>query len=243
MRPLPVKKMANLYSMKTHQPALAIARGLLFAPVVTAVVIFARGCYRPKNRRGRFGTIIVLGTAQYDGVPSRQFAGRLQWAAELWHDFETQRIITVGGNLPGDRYTEAEVGRTYLLQAKVDPDCIVAVPKGNDTAGSYQALTPYLLGKALIVTDPNHCLRAELLARFEGIDGQSSPTPYCPTHFPGKNWTWTFLHELGGMVVVVVRALLGKRASDLCEDGLRYLQGWLRPSRVARHQVLRGGRR
>ena len=234
--------MANLYSMKTKLLRWKIHRGFFWAPVLAGVAICARGRYRPKNRRGRFGTIIVLGTAQYDGVPSRQFAGRLQWAAQLWHDHQCQRVITVGGNLPGDRYTEAAVGRTYLLKAKVDPDCIVAVPEGNDTAGSYQALKPYLLGKALIVTDPNHSLRAELLARLEGIDGLSSPTPYCPTHFPGKNWTWTFLHELGGVAVVTVRAIVGKQASHLVEDGLRYLQGWLRPSRVARHEVLRGGR-
>lgn len=205
--------------------------------------IYLRGKYRPKNTRNRFGTIIVLGTAQYDGVPSRQFAGRLQWAAQLWHDHETQRIITVGGNLPGDRFTEAEVGRTYLLQARVDPDCLVAVPKGNDTLGSLRALEPMIIGKALIVTDPNHSLRAELIAKQEGIDALSSPTPYCPTSFPGKAWTWTFLHEIGGLAVVAIAAVFGRQAADQFENGLRYLQGWLRPSRVARHEVLRNGRR
>lgn len=221
--------------------ALRVILNTTLAVIGAALVgVIGRGHYRPTNKpRTAYGTIIVLGTAQYNGIPGRQFAARLRWAAELWHQHETQTIITVGGNLPGDVFTEAEVGRTTLLKAKVDPDCMIAVPEGNDTLGSYVALKPHLVGKALIVTDPHHALRAELLARLVGIDAQASPTPYCPTTFPTKSWFLSLSHELGGLIVVAIHALLGRRSAAVVEDWLRYAQGLLRPSRVARHEKLR----
>ena len=169
--------------MKSHTTAI------ITSPILLAITnILVRGRFRPTNTRHRFDTILVLGTTQYGGVPSRQFAARLRWAAELWHMHGTQNIITVGGKLPTDTTTEAEVGRNYLLQAKVDPDCLIPVPEGNDTLGSYHAALERLgddyHGTILIVTDPNHALRAELLAKQIGMNARVSPTPYCPAIFP-----------------------------------------------------------
>lgn len=217
---------------------------LILTPLATAITsILIRGRIRPKNTRDRFGTILVLGTAQYNGVPSRQFAARLRWAADLWHMLGTQKIITVGGKLPGDTTTEAEAGRAYLLQAKVAPDYLQAIPEGNDTLGSYEAALPSIVGgphgSVLIVTDPNHALRAELLAKQVGMNARVSPTPYCPARFPTKSFFWTLSHEVGGIIVVTTTALLGRKYAATVEDLLRYAQGILRPSRVARHQVLR----
>jgi len=125
----------------------------------------------------------------------------------------TQNIITVGGKLPTDTTTEAEVGRNYLLQAKVDPDCLIPVPEGNDTLGSYHAALERLgddyHGTILIVTDPNHALRAELLAKQIGMNARVSPTPYCPAIFPTKGFFWTLSHEVGGLIVVATTAALG----------------------------------
>lgn len=64
---------------------------------IPPLAMVVRGRIRPKNSRKRFPTIVVLGTAQYDGVPSRQFAGRLKWAAEQWHTQRSQKVVTVGG--------------------------------------------------------------------------------------------------------------------------------------------------
>ena len=48
--------------------------------------------------------VVVLGTAQYDGRPSRILAGRLRHAGELAIS-RGLPVITVGGQLPGDRFT------------------------------------------------------------------------------------------------------------------------------------------
>ena len=81
---------------------------------------------------------IVLGTAQYDGRPSRILAGRLRHAGEL-ATAEGLEVITVGGKLPGDRFTEAGVGRSYLREHF--PHLTVhAVEEGMDTRSSRKAV-------------------------------------------------------------------------------------------------------
>lgn len=218
--------------------------------LVPPLAIAARGAWRPRNTREqgrpRFPTMVVLGTAQYDGIPSRQFAARLQWAAELWQQVKMQDIITLGGQLPGDRYTEAEVGRDYLLTTHVDADLLHEVGEGNDTRGSFEALKRAAeTGQVpvneplLIVTDPNHALRAELIARQVGFKATSSGTPHVPTQFPSRRWWRTLLHETGGLAVVGMRQFLGAGPARSTESFLRGIQGTAMPSRRKRHRLLK----
>lgn len=184
-------------------------------------------------------SLVVLGTAQYDGRPSKQFAARLDHALLLWREGRAEHIYTLGGRLPGDRFTEAQAGRDYLLERGVPPEAVTEVPDGNDTRGSYETLVRnHVPGKTIIVTDPNHALRAELLARQAGIDAVASPTRTSPTRFPGRSWWLTLSHEVGGLVVVDVSRFFGRGTGDRLETLLRRLQAGLRPSRRARHEKL-----
>ena len=187
-------------------------------------------------------TLIVPGTAQYDGRPGAQFAARLDQAVELWRVNPSLHIITVGGNLPGDRYTEAGVGAAHLRRAGVDPGAITAVAQGNDTRGSLAAaLAAYPNpGRVIIVTDPNHCLRARLIGREVGFRNVSTVgAAGTPTRFPGKHWVWTLLHESAGLAVADLRRLPGSAAvADMLERRLRAVAGRLRPSRSTRYRHL-----
>lgn len=183
--------------------------------------------------------LLVLGTAQYDGNPSLQLAARLDHALELWRGERTEHIWTLGGNLPGDRYTEAEVSRTYLLRHGVPEEQVTAVPQGNDTRGSYEAFLDVHDPKpSLIVTDPLHALRAEVIAKQVGIDAIATPTHTSPTRFPDRSWWLALSHEVGGLAVIDVSRLLGQATGDRLEAILRRLQSSLRPSLRARHEVL-----
>ena len=184
-------------------------------------------------------SLVVLGTAQYDGRPSKQFAARLDHALLLWRGGRAEHIYTLGGRMPGDRFTEAHAGRDYLVERGVPEEAVTEIPEGNDTRGSYVALTRHHdPGTTLIVTDPNHALRAELLARQAGIDALASPTRTSPTRFPGKSWWLTLSHETGGLMVVDVSHAFGRQNADKLEELLRGLQAGLRPSRRARHEKL-----
>ncbi|WP_338021052.1 YdcF family protein [Corynebacterium macginleyi] len=142
--------------------------------------------------------IVVLGAAQYDGRPSRILAGRLRHAGELATSCGLP-VITVGGRLPGDRFTEAGVARDYLREHFPELK-VSAVEKGLDTRESLAAvMDANALGDAIIVTDPLHRLRTWIIARQEGLKASVSGTLYYPARRLSKPW-WRYLaHECGGL--------------------------------------------
>lgn len=220
-----------------------IAYGALAVTLLPAVAVIARGRVRAYPRK-QADVIVVLGTAQYNGTPSRTFAARLQWAARLWHENKRLDVITVGGNLPGDNFTEAEVGRKYLLTNRVDPEAVVAIEQGNDTRGSLEAVRAYLKEQGredaflVLVTGPLHALRSEFLAWQMGLKAIASATGYHTLTFGSPKWFKALAHELGGLVVVGVAWGLGEEARDMVEQGLRRIAAGLWPSRKARYNKI-----
>jgi len=161
-------------AVKTMAAALTLA----------LVVLAGTGAYvwwfaRQDDRRVS-DAIVVLGAAQFDGRPSSVFTARLVHARDLWRDDVAPRIITVGGNQPGDRFTEASSGKTWLAQNGVPGRRVIAVENGTDTLSSVTAVQQEMqrrgLSTAVIVTDPWHALRTRSMARDRGIDAVMSPT-------------------------------------------------------------------
>jgi vancomycin permeability regulator SanA len=128
--------------------------------------------------------IVVLGAAQFNGRPSSVFTARLVHARDLYKLKVAPRIITVGGNRVGDRYTEASAGKAWLTQHGVPAARIVAVGTGSDTLTSLKAVEHRMQqgswSTAVIVTDPWHSLRARAMATDQGIDAAMSPTRQGP---------------------------------------------------------------
>jgi uncharacterized SAM-binding protein YcdF (DUF218 family) len=128
--------------------------------------------------------IVVLGAAQFNGRPSSVFTARLVHARDLYQLKVAPRIITVGGNRVGDRYTEASAGKAWLTQHGVPASRIVAVGSGTDTLTSLKAVEQRMQqgswSTAVIVTDPWHSLRARAMATDQGIDAAMSPTRQGP---------------------------------------------------------------
>ena len=88
---------------------------------------------RQDDRRAS-DAIVVLGAAQFDGRPSSVFTARLVHARDLYEDDVAPRIVTVGGNRAGDRFTEAAAGKRWLTEHGVPGQhAIVAVATGSDT--------------------------------------------------------------------------------------------------------------
>jgi uncharacterized SAM-binding protein YcdF (DUF218 family) len=128
--------------------------------------------------------IVVLGSAQYNGVPSSIFEARLEHAIVLYEDGVAPVIVTVGGKATGDEFTEAEAGRDYLANAGIPDDALLAVPEGVDTLESMRVVSTAFeergWNSAVLVTDPWHAMRAERMAQDAGIEAQSSPTRQGP---------------------------------------------------------------
>ena len=168
---------------------LRIAVKVLAAVVLLAVLVLAVTATRVwwfarQDDHRVSDAIVVLGAAQFDGRPSSVFTARLVHARDLWQDDVAPRIITVGGNREGDRFTEAGAGRQWLSDHGVPARRVVAVEIGSDTLSSVEAVHTAMRkhgwSTAVIVTDPWHALRTRSMASDRGIDAAMSPTRQGP---------------------------------------------------------------
>ena len=159
--------------------AFVLAVVLLVVSTATAIWWTARHDSQPHS-----DAIVVLGSAQYNGVPSSIFEARLEHALRLWNDGVAPVIVTVGGKADGDQFTEAASGRDYLAEAGVPEDALLAVEEGVDTLESMRAVGTVFHERgwdsAVLVTDPWHAMRAERMAEDAGITADSSPTRQGP---------------------------------------------------------------
>ncbi|MGY1813621.1 YdcF family protein [Blastococcus sp. SYSU D00820] len=160
--------------------AVVLAALLLFASTAAAIWWTARQDSRPAS-----DAIVVLGSAQYNGVPSSNLEARLEHALQLYEAGVAPVVVTVGGKAPGDEFTEAWAGQNYLVtEGGLDEAATLAVPEGRDTLESLRAVAREFAARgwesAVLVTDPWHAMRAERMAEDSGLAAESSPTRQGP---------------------------------------------------------------
>lgn len=126
--------------------------------------------------------IVVLGAAQYDGVPSPVFKARLEQAAYLYREGVAGAIIVTGGKRPGDRFTEAGAGEHYLIEEGVPDEDIRGEDEGTTTWESLtrvRDLTEGEVDSVLFVSDPMHSERIKRMAADLGFEAvYTSPASY-----------------------------------------------------------------
>ena len=159
------------------------------------------------------GAIVVLGAAQYDGRPSPQLQARLDHALELWNLNLASYIVVTGGKQEGDRFTEAAASRKFLESSGVASDLIFEENSGTTTYASLFAVSQVAnqlgIDRVLIVSDPFHLLRAELIANEVGLSASSSATQ--SSVIRGGD---AFRHNLQEAVGVAVGRIVGFRRVD-----------------------------
>jgi uncharacterized SAM-binding protein YcdF (DUF218 family) len=171
-------------SLVRRHPLLALTAFALFGVVVvvgaSAVTVWRAAHHDGASDVEALDAILVLGAAQYDGTPSPVFRGRLDHAVLLFEQDRAGHILVLGANQPGDRTTEAEAGRDYLIAQGVPSDAVVAVPIGSTSFESLQAaarsMRDHELASAFLVSDPWHNARIESMAADLGFEGVASAT-------------------------------------------------------------------
>jgi uncharacterized SAM-binding protein YcdF (DUF218 family) len=125
------------------------------------------------------GAIVVLGAAQYNGVPSPALRVRLDHAIELYHRGFAPKVVLTGGRLQGDRFTEAGVGFAYLRGAGIPESALELENQGTNTWESLAAVARFLqaegVHEVVLVSSPYHSLRVEHIADDVGLVGHASP--------------------------------------------------------------------
>ncbi len=174
---------------------------LLVLTIVVAVVALRVVTVGHRDERATAQAIVVLGAAQYDGRPSPVYSARLDHAAQLFRDGVAPHVVTIGGGQDGDRVTEGEAGRQYLRDAGIDPSALLAVGTGNDTLVSMRAAAQQLNNRGwtsvVLVTDPWHSERSQLIAGDLGLSVQVSPVSTGPATAPGVEGRYVVRETLG----------------------------------------------
>lgn len=171
---------AILRAVRTLLVVLVLLGGVV--AVLTAAAVVRHG--RVDDAR-RADAIVVLGAAQFDGRPQQYLVSRLEHARALFESGTAPRIVTLGGKQPGDRFTEAQAGRDWLVRHGVAADAVVAIGTGNDTLESVRAAATRFdregWTSAVVVTDPWHELRSTTMLKDNGVTAYGSPTRSGPS--------------------------------------------------------------
>jgi uncharacterized SAM-binding protein YcdF (DUF218 family) len=146
------------------------------------------------------GAILVMGAAQYDGVPSPDLRARLNEALKLYDAHDARFIILTGYKQPGDVYTESESGAMYLEKAGV-PRSAILQAGGDNSFENIADAAAELRGRGattvLVSTDPFHEDRSMAIASQQGLT--PSPTPTQTSPITGWSTMPYFLKEAVGV--------------------------------------------
>lgn len=153
--------------------------------------------------------IVVLGAAQYAGRPSPVLRARLDHALTLWNRGLASHLILTGGKGAGDTTTEAAVGRAYMLRRGVPDSVMLLENRGRSTdesmGGVVQLMESRHLDDAILVSDPFHMMRLQILAWRHGLHALPSPTKTSPI---SANRAESITYILSESVKVPLTALL-----------------------------------
>ncbi len=128
--------------------------------------------------------IVVFGAAQYNGAPSPVLKARLDHAFDLEESGLASIVITTGGSGGDPNFTEAGVGRDYLIQRGIAAERLLSETRGETTYASAQAVAALLRKRGaracLVVSDGFHIYRIKLIFSSQGISAYGSPAPDSP---------------------------------------------------------------
>lgn len=153
--------------------------------------------------------IVVLGAAQYAGRPSPVLKARLDHALGLWKQGLAPRVILTGGTGSGDTTSEAAVGRIYMMRRGIPDSVIMLENQGRSTDESLSGVASLMharqLVHAILVSDPFHMLRLQILSWRYGLKVVPSPTRTSPI---SANRVESLVYILSESVKVPLTAVL-----------------------------------
>jgi uncharacterized SAM-binding protein YcdF (DUF218 family) len=175
--------------------AMALYVGLTFITVLTV---------GHTDAGEKADAVVVMGAAQYDGIPSPLLESRLQHALEIYQEGRVSFIAVTGGKMPGDRFTEAATSRRWLTDRGVPAAAIFGEDKGRSTWESLDYLAAVLqtrgVSNVLVSTDHWHMQRCVLSLRELGIHAEPSATSTSPLQGIKRAWG-KYVKETVGVAV------------------------------------------
>lgn len=175
-----------------------VTRTLVVLGTAWLVVLLCIAGWSRRSSADTADAIVVLGAAQYGGRPSPVLKSRLDHALALFNERRAPQVVLTGGRRPGDLISEAAAGRRYLVRRGIPNEAMLLEPAGRTSLASVYGAAELLVARrdslaaqrgdtatlakprVLLVSDPFHMLRLEILARFHGLTPLPSPTRTSP---------------------------------------------------------------
>lgn len=180
----------KMYARAAVHIACASSLALLLYIATTFAAIWFAGNY---DNGKTADAIVVMGAAQYDGTPSPLLESRLTVALKLWNDNRAPVIALTGGKREGDRFTESEAGRAWLVTQGVPPTSIVMETEGQSTWQSVTAIRPVLREKSIqrviVVSSDWHIGRTSASLGDLGVNVVASASPHGGDSWDFYEWT------------------------------------------------------
>jgi uncharacterized SAM-binding protein YcdF (DUF218 family) len=178
---------------------IPLMAALLLGSLIGAIYVQARN-----DQTRPVEAIVVLGAAQYDGRPTPVLQARLDEALAAYRAGVAPLIVVTGGRQEGDRFTEAESSRNYLVDRGVPERVILLENEGHSSWESMQGAGRLLeergVERILVVSDGFHLFRLKLMARHLGFTAFGAPATDSPIHRDSGLEFDYVLREAGGVI-------------------------------------------
>lgn len=172
-----------MWGTAAGKAVLIVISVLLIAGIaycITLSVLMARAINEGEDKKP--GAVIVLGCQIRDDAPSRMLRHRLDTAYDILKENDDCICIVSGGKGSDEKYTEASVMKSYLVDKGIDPARITEEGGSTSTRENMRYSKQILddmgfSGEVCFVSDGYHLYRSELIAENEGLDAYGAAAP------------------------------------------------------------------
>jgi uncharacterized SAM-binding protein YcdF (DUF218 family) len=210
-----VKSMVPSLKHLVKQRFVVIALGALLLILVILAILYQQVDARAQvDGARRADVIVVLGSAVWqDERASPSLSARTQHAIALYKAGYAAHLILCGG-VGGNPPSEAEVMRRLAVAAGVPADALMLEDKSHSTeenlANAKTLMDMHGWHSAIIVSDPFHLLRAEMMARDLGIEAYGSGASNSPTYTAAPLRTWYTAREAIALIWYYMTRVIGE---------------------------------
>lgn len=166
---------------------------LIVAGMAYAVFLSVKMYKALTNEPEKPKVIVVLGCKVKGTKPTRMLRRRLDTACKALQEHEDVMCVVSGGQGPGEKISEAQAMRDYLVEQGIDESRIIMEDKSTSTYENlkftFEKTDAIGLGRDItIVTDGYHQYRASLIAKSVGAGevtaySASTEARFIPTYW------------------------------------------------------------
>lgn len=152
----------------------------VFILLVTGFSVLIFLIYKQSNiqEAQKADAIVVLGASQWNGKPSPVFKARLDHAYYIYQQRYASVIILTGGVGEGEKISESQVGKKYLVKKGIKENAILLERHGRTSWQSLKEVAKIMENNnfhtMILVSDGFHIMRLKSMSKKLGYKAYGS---------------------------------------------------------------------